>query len=98
MPLLGPEDHKLSMRISPRARDPRANEGLRSLLVHRLTEGAKLVWRRSLRDEDQGSFFCEPCGQWTRLDEPRVEITCHGCGRVYRAEFAVYEEMAEDDS
>ncbi len=91
------EDRSLSMRISPRALRPEDNEGLRSLLVHRLAEGDKGVWRRSLRDEDQVSFYCEPCDRWWQREPLAEEISCGKCSRVYRVEFAVLEEVVDDD-
>jgi hypothetical protein len=92
--MMEPRDRALSMRISPRARRPEDNEGLRSLLVHRITEGAKLVWRRSLSNESQSSLYCEPCNQWTRVgDNMPIEWQCLTCQREYRIEFAIYEEL-----
>jgi hypothetical protein len=92
--MIEPRDHKLSMRISPRSRDAERNDGLRSLLVHRLTEGAKAVWRRALGNEEHTSLYCEPCEKWTVVNtDPPTIWQCSHCDREYRIEFAVYEEL-----
>jgi hypothetical protein len=91
------EDFKLSMAISPRSKRAKNNEGLRSLIVHRLVPGPKAVWRRSASDENKTSAYCEPCQLWARSIKLSEEFTCRGCGRVYRVEFAVLEEVVDED-
>ncbi len=93
--MTGRRDADLERRISPPAKDPADNEGLRSLWVQRLTEGAKLVWRRSLRSA-KSSVYCEPCGRWKPVTDIPKKWRCPGCGRRYRVEFAVYEEMVDE--
>jgi hypothetical protein len=84
------------MRLSPRAKRADANEGLRSLLVHRLRTTNKAVWRWSLRG-DSSSMFCEPCQRWAQLnDEPDPTWKCVECGRRYEVEMVVYSEVPPD--
>jgi hypothetical protein len=97
MEKLTSEDFVLSMSISQRSKLQELNEGLRSLLVHRLARGVKAVWRRSLSDEAKASAFCEPCKRWIRDVPLAEEFTHKACGRVYRVEFAVLEEVVDDD-
>jgi hypothetical protein len=97
MERLSDEDFQLSMRISPTARDAENNEGLRSLLVHRLVPGPKAVWRRSIADESKMALYCEPCRRWSRVLSFNEEFSCEGCRRVYRVEFSVLEEVVDDD-
>lgn len=91
------KDFRLSMAISPRAKADEDNAGWRSLLLHRLTEGSKLIWRRSLTNEKRGSLFCEHCRAWTVCNEVPIEWQCQKCERWYRIEFASYEEMESED-
>lgn len=95
---LDPDDYRLSMKISQKGRVE--IPGLRTLLVHRLTAGSKLVLRRPLRPRPRDSeyaLFCEPCGAWTREDAAAELTSCPGCGRSYRLEMAVYQEITDDD-
>lgn len=91
------EDALLGRKISPPARDPEDNEGLRSLWIQRLTDGAKGIWRRSLKDDTKSSVYCEPCELWVRVKAFPIEWQCTECERYYRVEFAAYEEMVDDD-
>lgn len=84
-------DFDLSMRISPRARRPEDNEGLRDLRVHRLSDTTKAVARVGLRN-GRISIYCEACGTWTPVEEFPVEYDC-ACGRSYRTEFVIFEEV-----
>ncbi len=90
------EDWSLSRAISRPARNPQDNEGLRTLLVGRVVEGPKGVWRRTLKDEDRGNFYCEPCDRWSRQDAVKEFLTCGRCGRVYRVETSILEEVVDD--
>jgi hypothetical protein len=85
------EDYRLSMAMSPRGRIP--SDELRQLVVNRLSDTEKAVLRRSL-SRDKISVFCEPCRRWTSAvnDVPDV-YQCERCGRRYRIEFVVYEEI-----
>lgn len=89
-------DFQLSMQISPRSRRPERNEGLRQLLVHRLTGTGKAVARMSLTGGSIG-IFCEGCKCWTRVEEFPLEFDC-ACGRSYRTEMAIFEEVEPDDA
>lgn len=93
---LSPDDYTLSMKIGQRARRPGHNDGLRSLLVHRLSDTFKLIIRRSLRTEQLG-WFCEDCDEWVQHESPPdtmpARLQCPQCGRMYRLETAVYEEI-----
>ena len=88
----------LSMRISPRARRPEDNEGLRSLIVHRLSDTTKAVARISLRGGNV-SVLCENCTQWMPIpdDEFPTRWRCALCERVFEMEFAVLEEINTDE-
>lgn len=88
---LNPDDHRLSMRISPRSRNPEP-VGLRSLLVHRLTSTVKAVLRRPLRGGEFG-LYCEPCDKWIHTPEAPESVCCQTCNRVYRVELVIYEEV-----
>lgn len=94
---LDPRDHQLSMRISPRARRQEDNRALRSLLVHRLTDGWKAVWRRSLADERRASLYCERCEEWFPHKAFPVEWQCPSCEQWFRVEFAAYEAVEDID-
>lgn len=85
------EDYKLSMRIAPRGKIP--SDGLRQLLVNRLSDTYKAVFRRPLRSGAHLSCFCEECSTWTRHVDFALEWTCPRCSTSYRIEFAVYEEV-----
>ncbi len=95
--LMNQDDYTLSMRISPRARRSEDNEGLRTLLVLRLSDTQKAVARLSLR-EGHVSVLCEPCGIWQPAphDEFPLEWRCNQCERLYAMEFAVLEEVNDD--
>jgi ribosomal protein S27E len=87
------QDYRLSMRLSPRAREEENNEGLRGLLILRLAGTAKAAWRKSLRSP-HGSLFCEPCDRWTvRSAQPDADVTCPSCGRQFRVETVIYREI-----
>lgn len=91
---LEPRDFSLSMKISRRPKGQDDPEGLRSLLVHRLTDGVKLIWRRSLQRENRSSIYCERCNSWKNVGEAiPLEWDCLECGTSYRAEFISYEEL-----
>lgn len=94
-------DYTLSMQISPRARRPEDNEGLRTVLVNRLGDSRKAVARIGLRN-NRFSVFCEPCERWTVNpedlpggDDFPTEFRCPHCRRLYELEFAVLEEVEE---
>jgi hypothetical protein len=91
---LDPDDHRLSMKIAPRSRGEEP-EGLRTLIIHRFSDTMKLVVRRGIRTGKLGSY-CEDCDSWDReplAEEVPVEFRCNGCSRVFRLEFAVYEDV-----
>lgn len=92
--VLEPEDHKLSGRISPRARTAAENEGLRKLVVNRLRPAKKAVLRVALKPPHNESVYCEPCGRWVKMleDDVDLEWQCPHCSRVYIAEAIVYSE------
>jgi hypothetical protein len=94
-PLLSPEDYQLSMRVSRPARRPEDNQGLRSMIVHRLLEGPKAVLRFALRT-GQASVHCEPCGVWTSVDDVLDVWQCPRCLREYEAEFVIYSEVVPE--
>lgn len=81
-------DHRLSMRISPRSPHDERNQGLRSLLIHRLAAGSKAVLRRS-HQKGHLAVYCEPCQNWYRVREVGADWHCR-CGRRYVAELVVY--------
>jgi hypothetical protein len=90
---LDEDDYALSMAVSPRARQEENNLDLRSMLVHRLSDTAKAIWRRGLRS-DNTSAYCEHCRHWTRnVGIAQPLWTCARCARVYRIEFVIYEEV-----
>jgi rubredoxin len=95
---LNDDDYRLSMAVAARPKQPRpGDETLRTLLIHRLSDTTKLIWRRALRFDNMGAF-CEPCQRWTiRIEEDHDEIDtrwhCPECNRRYRLEFAVFEEV-----
>ncbi len=96
---LDPDDYRLSMRVSQKGRVE--IPGLRTLLVHRLTAGSKMVLRRPLRPRPHDSeyvLYCEPCNVWTREDSAAELVSCPSCGRAYRLEMAVYQEVIDEDS
>lgn len=92
---LSDDDFRLSMRTSPKPRVERF-AGLRSLIVHRLHNSLKGIYRIGLRAENQ-SMHCEPCGRWHPLDDgpPPVEWTCPSCRRTYAMEYGIYAEVDE---
>lgn len=88
------DDYRLSMKVSLRGKVDAAD--LRSLLVNRLSDTEKVVMRRPLRQigKPTMSAFCEPCDMW--VDGPRgfpEEWDCPKCGRTYRVETVIYEEV-----
>jgi hypothetical protein len=95
MPRLNPEDIALSMAISPRSPDPAKNEGLRTLLVHRLVAGDKAIARYSMSHEGF-TIYCEKCHKWVG---PRIygdappEWVCRYCDNRYGIEFVVLSEL-----
>lgn len=88
-------DYDLSMGISRRSR--RSNERkTRTLLVHRLREGAKAVLRMPLKKSltsPEYNIYCEPCREWMGLERTGEQFTCPGCERVYILEFAVFAQL-----
>ena len=90
---LNDDDYQLSMRISQRPRGGE-REPLRDMLVHRLSDTLKLVFRRGLRSNEVSSF-CESCDKWQpgAGDALPAEVRCEGCGRTFRLELAIYEEI-----
>jgi hypothetical protein len=96
---LSPRDYSLSMRVSRRTKNGQ-DDGLRSMLVHRLRDAAKLILRVSLKEDltnasAKYSLHCEPCDRWHSLDAWAEEIVCPGCERVYAVEFAVFSEIKD---
>jgi hypothetical protein len=92
------DDYHLSMRISRRPRHETAgDESLRSLIVHRLSDTTKAVFRRSLR-RGNVSEYCESCDSWDKRHDEGLpeEWRCRDCDRLFRLEFAVYEEILEE--
>lgn len=103
MPLRG-RDYQLSMRVSPRARNDFENDGLRSLLVHRLRDAAKAVARISLKRDlatadtaDAYNVHCEPCDAWFVLRKWGEEVVHEKCGRVYVLEMAIFSEIGKSE-
>lgn len=96
---LDDRDYLLSMQLSPRARQAQDDEGLRSLLVHRLSDTDKLAVRRSLRTTNRPfGMFCEPCGAWVAHDSASdmfEELRCPGCDRRFRIEMVIYEGVED---
>lgn len=94
-----PDDYELSTQVSPRGKID--SDWLRQLMVNRLTKTQKAVLRRSLRGPDRKTgepfgLYCEPCKTWwKRLEVPEVAV-CGKCGRRYRVELVVYEEIKEE--
>jgi rRNA maturation endonuclease Nob1 len=90
------------MRTSPRSKDPRRNEGLRSLVVHRLRNAAKIIVRlpvsRNINTADSGSYnvHCEPCAYWFTLPDWGEEIKCPRCGGLFALEFAVFSAIPKE--
>lgn len=94
MPLSN-EDHELSMVTARRGKIDSAD--LRQLFVNRLTATKKAILRRGLRTDlkkpNPFGLYCEPCKRWwPRPDIPEIAV-CGKCGRRYRMEFVVYEEI-----
>ncbi|MFJ4700477.1 hypothetical protein ACIP5N_22140 [Streptomyces sp. NPDC088768] len=75
------------------------DEGLRSLLVHRLRDAAKAIARTPLKTNiltaglKKYSVHCEPCRAWFDLPEWGEEVTCPKCGRLYVLELAVFSAV-----
>jgi hypothetical protein len=97
---LSSRDYRLSMRTSPRPQG-REDEGLRSLLTHRLRDAAKAVVRLPLKSNiataalKKYSVYCEPCRDWLRLPQWGEEINCPKCGRLYVLELAVFSAVPD---
>lgn len=106
--MLDEDDHKLSMRISPKPKAPQQGF-LRTLLLHRLSDTKKLVIRRSLKTEEMRGWYCENCGCWYgkplwNFVQDRIvcggsgwRIGDKGCGRIYRVEAVFYEEVLPEE-
>lgn len=91
--MLSDRDYRLSMRISRRPKRTDLSNGLRSLLIHRLTGTTKAVYRVQLSKE-KANVYCEGCDSWMNdVGGPSDIITCEHCGCAYQMEFAVYEEI-----
>ncbi|QDN94916.1 hypothetical protein FNV58_00890 (plasmid) [Streptomyces sp. RLB1-9] len=97
---LSEPDYQLSMRTSPRARADERNQGLRSLLVHRLRDAAKAVVRlpnrTSIATAHSGRYtvHCETDNIWFGLPDWGEEIECPGeCGQIFALEFAVFSAV-----
>lgn len=94
-------DFRLSMRISPMRPNRPDEEGLRSLLVHRLRGAAKAVARIPLNANiataglKKYSVHCEPCRAWFNLPEWGEEVTCPRCRRLYVLELAVFSAVPD---
>ena len=96
-------DHKLSMRISPRARDGKEPQrDMRSLLVHRLRQTPKAVLRLS-NSRDLGtavagdySMYCEPCGRFFPSPDWDDDWICPQCERYYVTEMVIMSAVEED--
>lgn len=85
-------DYRLSMRISRRRQDRQEVHRLRSLLVHRLRQATKAVFRVALSGAGNG-IYCEGCGRWAGpLSTPPPMFTCPRCSRRFEVEFVVYSE------
>lgn len=71
---------------------------MRSLLIHRLSDTDKAVARLSFRFGTV-SMHCEPCQEWMPApdDDFQLRWTCPTCGRRYGMEFAVLEELDDED-
>lgn len=99
---LDPRDYKLSMKVSPRAKEENRNEGLRTLVLNRLRDAEKAVLRlplkRNIATADEASAYsahCETCGEWFTLREWGEEIRHDKCGQVYVLESAVFSKVEE---
>jgi hypothetical protein len=100
---LDPRDHKLSMKVSPRAKEENRNEGLRTLILNRLRDAEKAVLRlplkRNIATADEASAYnvhCEPCDIWFRLPDWGEEVRCPGkCKGLYVLESAVFSKVEE---
>ncbi|MFD8650670.1 hypothetical protein [Streptomyces mirabilis] len=97
---LSPRDYHHSMKLSPRSKGRDREDGLRSLLVHRLRDAAKAVLRLPLTDniataEDAQRYkiHCEPCGKWFPLNGWAEELQCPHCSQLYVIEFAVFSAV-----
>jgi hypothetical protein len=90
---LSEQDWSLSMKISPRRRDGREIHPLRSLLLHRLTDDLKAVWRLPLGGRSGPSVFCESCQAWFAPGFVLDEVTCPGCDQLYELEFAIFRAV-----
>jgi hypothetical protein len=95
---LDDDDYNLSMKISRRAHGEAAGDrDLRSLLVHRLTVTLKAVLRRPLGGGGKFSLYCEFCDRWESLVGAPAVASCSTCERLFRLEFAIYEEVEQPD-
>jgi hypothetical protein len=90
---LSEDDYALSMTTSRRPKKSEDAVVLRSLLVHRLRDTFKAVFRLG-RKHGRPAMFCEYCGRWTSLQGPPPhEWRCLFCGHRYAIEYAVYGEV-----
>lgn len=90
--MLEPDDYDLSMRVSRKNSDG-ADNGLRSLLIHRLTITMKAIGRRPTKAPRRPRMYCEACQRWYALDGFPEVTQCEGCQAYYRAELVVYEQI-----
>ncbi len=91
------DDYELSNKISRRSRNSSNNDGLRQLMVNRLTVSFKAIIRRPLRPrDDYMGLFCEQCDRWFKQDGFPTIMQCPGCNSLYRLETAVYEHVELD--
>ncbi len=95
--MLSPEDYRLSMRVSARAKTDTPD--LRTLLIHRLRAAPKAVLRLSnardlaTADMDRYGAYCEPCGQWIKRPDWGDDWECPYCHTLYRIEVAVFSAV-----
>lgn len=99
-------DYQLSMLTSKRPRGGASSrdEGLRSLLVHRLRNASKAILRIPLKrnlataeDAANYSVYCEPCDEWFVLDGWAEEVRHDKCKRLYVVEYAVFSLVEEPE-
>jgi len=90
-------DYRLSMEVSPRGRQT-TERPLRTLLIHRLDETDKLIYRVSLANEGKASFYCERCRRWFPAEEPEEEVRCPNCHVAFEIEFAIYTAVLDEEN
>lgn len=88
-------DYRLSGKISRRSPTLPDPPGLRTLMVHRLSDSFKAILRRALHSHEI-SVFCEACEKWTHSKTLPGEWHCTTCDRRYRVEFVIYEEIENE--